>query len=482
MVSDGDSFAPPVRRRMGRGVAFLTAASAAFVVSGYAVNVWLGRLLGPEEYGRFAVVIAVMTLLNVVQNASVPQALARIVARDPRTASAELRIALSLQLGFGILLAALLFTAAAAVAHSLGDPRLEESLRAAAIVVPPYGVFTVLVAYQNGLARHGRQAAGQITYAIAKVVGAVGLAYPLRATGAALGYGVAAVAGAIVVAARPSWRRPHSRPTDLLSFAAPHAAYALATMGQFSVDILLVMALASDPDASGIYAAAQSIARIPYFLLAGLAVLLLPGVAAAVRIDRHSATGTVRQAIRLSALIVLPVVAIVVASSGGVLELLYGGPYASGTALLGVLSIGMGALAIGSVAGAALSGLGHPGQAAAFAVVGLAITITGSVVLVPVIGPVGASAAMSCGALASLVLVLFRISHVLPGALPYASMARVSAASLTGAAIVFAVSPEGPTLVLVGLAALVIAYAALTVVGELGPNDAERIRGVFRGT
>src|SRR5687768_17506476 len=100
------------RRRIGRGVVLATAASAAFVLSGYAVNVWLGRLLGPEEYGRFAVVVAVMTLLNVAQHASVPQAIARAVASDRRSAPAELRIGLALQTAFGLLLALGLYVAA----------------------------------------------------------------------------------------------------------------------------------------------------------------------------------------------------------------------------------------------------------------------------------------------------------------------------------------------------------------------------------
>ena len=39
------------------------------MASGYVVNVWLGRLLGPEDYGRFGVAISLLTILNVVQGA-----------------------------------------------------------------------------------------------------------------------------------------------------------------------------------------------------------------------------------------------------------------------------------------------------------------------------------------------------------------------------------------------------------------------------
>lgn len=481
MVSDGEAFAQPVRRRMGRGVAFLTAASAAFVVSGYAVNVWLGRLLGPEDYGRFAVVVAVMTLLNVLQNASVPQALARSVARDPRSAPSQLRLGLVLQLGFGLVLAAALFLVASVVSELLGDRRLEEPLRAAAIVIPPYGVFTLLVAYQNGLGHHGRQAAAQVTYAIAKVVGAIGLAYPLRATGGVVGYAVAAVAGTILVMARPASGRSHSRPHELLAFAGPHAAYALATMGQFSVDVLLVMALVTDAGTAGIYAAGQSIARIPYFMLTGVAVLILPAVAAAIRADRRSATTTVRQALRLSFVSVLPLSGVVIGTASGSLELLYGERYGSGAPILAVLSAGMAALAIGSVAGAALSGLGRPARSAAYALIGLGITAAGSLVLVPAVGAIGAAASMSTGAIVSLVLLVGHLARLLPGAVPFTSVLRAFVVG-AGLALALAVlSADGIALIMAGGAALLVAAGALVAVGEVRRVDLDRARQVLRG-
>lgn len=481
MTGAGDSMVAPVRRRIGRGVAFLTAASAAFVLAGYAVNVWLGRLLGPAEYGQFAVVVAVMTLLNVLQNASVPQALARAVARDRRSAPSELRVALVLQLCFGVAMAIALFIGASGVAGLLGDRRLEEPIRAAAIVVPPYGVFTLLVAYQNGLGHHGRQAAGQVTYAFAKVIAAVGLAYPLRATGGVLGYAVAAVAGSLIVLARPAAGGPHARAGELLGFAGPHAAYALATMGQFSVDILLVTALGNDPGAVGIYAAGQGIARIPYFLLTGLAVLILPAVAAAIRGERRAATATVRQAVRLSFVAVLPLAGIVVGTAGGSLQLLYGERYGSGAAVLAVLSVGMAALAIGSVAGAALSGLGRPGRSAVYAIVGLATAVAGSLLLVPAVGPIGAAVSMTSGAILSLTLLLWHLGALLPGAIPIAAMLRALGVGASLALALAAISPDGPGVIVAAAGSFLVAGAALVVSGEIGREDLRRARGIARG-
>ena len=51
-------------REMGRGTLYLMIASAIFLVSSYVVHFGLGRHLGPEDYGLFGVVLALMTTIN----------------------------------------------------------------------------------------------------------------------------------------------------------------------------------------------------------------------------------------------------------------------------------------------------------------------------------------------------------------------------------------------------------------------------------
>ena len=472
---------PPVIRPtpLGRGVVLVTGASGAFVLSSYAVNVWLGRLLGPEDYGRFAVVVTIMTLVNVAQNSSVPQAMARIVARNPSGASAELRAGLLLQITLGVVLGTILFTTAPLIARLLGDRFLEGPLRTAALVVPPYGVFALSVAYQNGLGRYGRQATGQIAYAIGKAVGSIGLAYQLRAAGGVLGYGLAAVVGTAVLLARPSGGPRRSTAMEMIAFGGPHALYSLLTMGQFSIDIVFVTAL-GDASAVGAYAAGQSIARIPYFLLAGLAIVILPAVARGVHSDAVAATSTVRRALRLAILTVFPLSAVLVGVSEGLLHLLFGSRYLAGAPVLAILCIGMAALAVGSVAGAALSGVGQPSRAAAIGALGLAITVVGSILLVPAIGPAGAALAMTAGALASLGLMLLRLSETLPGAVPVVTLARGSAVGALAGMALLIISPDGPGLVLAAGTAVALAFGSLIAAGELGREDIEQLGTILR--
>ena len=461
---------------MARGAALVTAASALFVVSGYAVNVWLGRLLGPADYGRFGVVLALITIINVLQNASVPQAVARYTASHPHGAAALLRRGLSIQVGIGVALALGLAAASSAIAAALGDDALTNALRAAALIVPPYGVYALLVAYHNGRRDYTRQAGSQAAYAIGKAVAVIALAYPLRLIGAIIGYVVAAVIGCVVAAVRPVGGEPAVGIWPLLRLAAPLSVYALASVAQISVDILFVKALGASADDAGLYAAAQNIARIPYYLMSGLAVLVLPALAGMMRESAQARAGTARQALRIAVLAAVPIAAIVAGSSTGALDLLYGSTYASGSAVLSILAVGMAAMAIASVAAGVLSGVGNPGWSAAIAVLGFGVAIVGCAIFVSALGPIGGAIATSASTAVALALLLTRLESFLPGALPWASILRVTAISAAVGAGLALLDARGLALIAAYVAASVVGVVLLIVSGEVGREDLDRLR------
>lgn len=468
-----------VPESISRGAILLTVASGLFIASGYAVNVWLGRLLGPGEYGRFSVIIAMVTLLNVLQNASVPQAVARYTAGHPRDAAGLLRTGLILQLGIGLGLLVALAAGAAVIASTLGDPGLADALRASAVILPPYGVFALLLAYHNGRRRYTHQAVAQASYAISKAVAVIALAYPLRLVGAIVGYIVAALVGLVAATERPTVGGPGVGAVRLLLFAGPLSLYALASVGQFSVDILFVKAFSGVQADAGLYAASQNLARIPYFLVTGLAVLVLPALAGSAREGKDVAARTAQQALRVTVLAVVPIAALLAGTAPGVLDLLYGSEYAAGSGALSVLAVAMGALAVASVAAAALSGMGHPGSSALIAVLGLLMTVVPCALFVPVLGSPGAAIAVALSAAVTISLLLWRLAVALPGVVPMGSILRVVAVSAAVAAALALLDARGLMLVLGYVAASVVGAMLLLVIGEIGRDDVARLKSAL---
>ena len=81
-----------------KGLVYLTISSGIFVVAGYVVNLWLGRFLGPVNYGIYGVVISLMTMVNLVQSAGLPNAVSKYIAEDESNAEGILAKGLTLQI------------------------------------------------------------------------------------------------------------------------------------------------------------------------------------------------------------------------------------------------------------------------------------------------------------------------------------------------------------------------------------------------
>jgi stage V sporulation protein B len=463
------------------GALVVTAAAGLFVASGYVVNVWLGRLLGPEDYGRFGVVITLLTLLNVVQNAAIPQAVARTAAQSPENGDATLRRGAELQLTSAVLMAAALAVGAPLIASAFGDPRLSGPLVIASLVLPSYGLFTLLMAFHNGRRHYTRQALTQSAYAVAKAIAAIGLAYAFRLGGALAGYVIAPIIGIVAGWHWPSrsrWSVPYRH---LIGFAGPLSIYAIASVGQMSVDIFFVKAMLPDPEAAGHYAAAQNVGRVPYYLLTGLAAIILPAIAAASQRGREEAARTAGQAVRWGLIVVLPIAALIVATRAGLVELLYSSEYRPAAEILAFLGPAMAALAVSSIAAGVLSGLGRPTVPAAFAIIGLVVSIAGCLIMIPAAGAVGAALATLVGCLATLAGLLAALWRSAPGSVPIISIVRIATVSIVVALAGWLVDAEGGVLIATYVGLGLLAAIAMLVSGELTVDEVRMLVGRLRG-
>ncbi len=446
----------PNRQRTSHGAIVSTAAAGIFIASGYVVNVWLGRLLGPDDYGRFNLIVSLVTVLNIVQRTAIPQAVARSTAQRPEAADGTLRRGVELQSAISLALAAALALGATTIASVLGDPQLVRLLWLSALVLPGYGLLTLLMAFHNGRGSYTRQAVANTAYSLAKAVGSIGLAYSYKVAGAVMGYGLAAIVGVIVGWHRLWAARSAVSFRHLLAFAAPLTVYAIASTGQWSIDIFFVQAMITNSDQTGFYAASQSIARIPVHVMAGLAAMILPAVAAAAH--RGNAEKTARSALRWSIRIAVPATAIIMATATPLVELLYSSRYRPAGEILALLAPAMGALAVSSVAAAILNGLGRPRASAGLTGLGLATTVLGCLVLIPAAGVMGAATATLIGSLVGLVGLLALLWTSLPGSVPLSTVARACVVG-GGVALSARLIPVGT----VGLAAALALFGGLTV-------------------
>jgi stage V sporulation protein B len=433
-------------------------------------------LLGPGEYGRVSVAVAVMTILNTVHSTGLPQAVSRHVAGRPADATAVLATALSLQVRATAATGALMAVAGVLLVLS-GDP-LGTYLAVAALTIVPHGLLNLHMAYDNGQHEFRRQALLLVAYSVAKTVLVIVLGVLYRGLGALAGYAAASL-GVLLAGRHRPVHGPRFSSSHLVGFAAPVIALVGLSTTQLNIDLLLVQAQGGSPQETGWYAAVQQVARAPYLALTGLGMALLPVVARReAQADRSALRQTVRQAIRFTLLLLAPALAVLCVSAPAVIELIYGADYGPGASALPVLMPGMAAVTVFSLLGTVLTGMGRPWAAVTIAAVALGVTIAAGLVLIPPLGLVGAAIATTLGAILAAVGVLAVLVPDLGALILPVTAARIAIAGLAMAALLGIAQPSGLGLIVVAAVGTALYGGILVGLREVDRDDFRRVMRV----
>jgi len=331
--------------RTSTGALSLIGAQAVFLVSSYALHMFLARLLGPAGYGVYGVVFNLLSLLYILVNAGVPQAVSRYVAAAGRPGSI-MRRALALQLASSLAIALAYAVAGVAIARVLGDTNLEPYFRLSALAIPTYALYSLLAGYLGGLRLFVVQAGSVALYGVAKMLAVCALAYVGGIDGALIGLAIGPLGPlllALGLGRRGATRGEAGVSTRaLVGFAGPFTIFAVSVEAMTMLDLFLAKALVGDAATVGYYTAASTIARVPYFLFVGLGTAVLPVAARAAASGEDARTDRlIRQALRLVILLAVPGVAFTAVMARPVVGLLYSVGYEPAAYLLPVLTAGM---------------------------------------------------------------------------------------------------------------------------------------------
>jgi O-antigen/teichoic acid export membrane protein len=383
--------------RLVRAVTIITFAKAWFVVAGYGLYFGLTRLLGPRDFGLYAVVTSIVSVINNVLIAATLQAVSRFTAASPDRAGTVLRTGLGVQSSVGAGLFVLLQLVAGPVAHALRDPRIEAPLRIAAAIVPAYAMYAVNVGFLNGSRRFGRQASLDITYSTLRLGLIMGMvALGLGVPGAVGGFAAAAfviLLVSIVMVRREPRPEGEFALSGFLRFGGWLAVLTLLANLVLTADLWIVKRF-TDPaianEQAGLFRAALTLAQLLYQMLIPLALVLFPTLAhLGTSPDPAVAGPIVRGAFRYLTVTVIPGAALLGAAGTGLVSLLYGAAYAPGGDWLVFLAPAYAGWTMAYMLAVALSGAGEVRSGVVVLLVGVVCQGVAGVLLVPAMGPRG---------------------------------------------------------------------------------------------
>jgi stage V sporulation protein B len=469
------------RGKAARGGALIFGAQLVLMLTSYVVALALARALGPELYGAYGIVYSFLLSVELVGRLGLPQAVSKLVAERPAIDPALEAT--------GVTLSTIVFTAIF-VAFWMAAPMFGQLFnvadgarlfRIAALDIPFYGVYFMLIHILTGRRHFGLQCLATVVYGVSKAIGILVLvAIGPSVAGALLVNAIGSIIGLAVVAVcvgRAAFRITLAYRRPIIQLAVPVSVIALGTQILIAVDLWALNAVGTtvDDTIKGLYVAAGNVARIPNFIAFVVAAVLVPSIAAALATnDLQGARAYLGGAMRFMVLALVPGCALIAVNAADVLTLLFSSEYAGGADLLVVLVFAHGLLyTIFMALANTLIGVGQAAASAKLSLAALVLAVGLSIGLVVWAGAPGAAFAALVANTAAVIGAGIVISRTIGWPAEASTWPRVLLLTAAICAIGWWVEARGMMLLL-ELALLGIAYVALLpLVGLIDRADLE---------
>lgn len=437
-------------RRAAGGIVWAQAGSFAEVVLGFALSILVIRKLGPSDYGTYGLLVSITSLLPLLCRLGFDEILGRYVPIFMEEGRKE-RVTYLMRI--------LLVGRLIAVAIALGSMGLTMAFLSHILQIPDFSSYFVLLALMFGLQEFGQLFASFFTAHLS--MQAVTLSHLLNRTislgltlllFSKLGIKVEYVLLAAIVglAAGLVWYLVRSRKQlwetpavsvpmkQPLQFGIKVYFVNMAQLGlSAQKDILLLGILASDIAEVGYYKAALGLVVMMHgFLFSRWSGMNLPVLSEAYK--RRGAQGlqeTWTAYIRLMSLIGVPVFGYFAAFSVPIVNTLIGSDYESSIALLRIWSlITLITTAMGhGLSTLVLYAINREGTALIFRISGAVVGIVLAVLLIPVLGALGAMTASAVVTLGIIIAEVLFAAHYVKGLrYPIRFLGKVALATLIG--------------------------------------------------
>ena len=150
--------------------AYLAIANFFQLLSAYVLNVWVGRFLGPADFGRYVIILSIFGVMNVFLTGGSSQAIAKVVAEDKRSAAPVTAQLLKWGVPALVLLAAIYyFVISVLISSLLHDNELLFHIRLLTPIIPLFGIGAIYAGNFIGREQFGLQTIKLILVSIGKM-------------------------------------------------------------------------------------------------------------------------------------------------------------------------------------------------------------------------------------------------------------------------------------------------------------------------
>lgn len=340
---------------------FLISAQVILMLSGYVIHFFLGRYLGPAQYGIYGVVISLMGSVNLILTSGLPTALSKYIAENPNNASYIMRKTLRLQVIFSLAVTSIYLFSAKYMAQFLNDPNLITYIMLSSLIFPSYSLYSLYFGYYNGLHKFKKQAIIQSVYSISKAILIVLLATIMKLYGAIAGFFIAPLSALFFAPKLAEQKKEDFDHKLLIRFALPVIILSVFSALIVSIDLFMVKALLKNNILTGFYTASSTLARLPAGILSAMNIIIFPSVIKANKIkNAKKLKKTIRDFLIVSVLLIFFAAIIISTTARQLIRVFYSSKYLEASSSLVILAFAWAFYVLFDVSSNILNALGKP--------------------------------------------------------------------------------------------------------------------------
>jgi stage V sporulation protein B len=386
---------------LAKSALWVTFSEILFNLSGFVIHSVVGRMLGPADYGRYGLIITLTTMVIILIGNGIPTAMSKYISEiydsNPRMIRVIKRQSVILQSIVIGIITVMFFFLAPVIAGFLNDSTLTPLFRISTWIIPTFAMASFYFSYYTGLHEFNIQSLLKILRSIFKVIFIIGLAYFFRVPGSINGYTISTLALFLIgygidrllimpkLRARENELKKNSIIPEsekelsfdwrkLVNYAWQVIIFFLAYELLISIDLYMVKGILRNDNLTGIYNAALTVGRIPYYIFYAMTIFLLPMISRSTSQNNGDETKKIlSQAMRIMMILLVPMIVLMSIYAKPILIDFYGARYSAGAFPMSILEYGVGFLTIFYVMSFALNGAGKTKVVMNISIVGFII-------------------------------------------------------------------------------------------------------------
>lgn len=401
-----------MRNIVAIGIVCISIARGIFLISSYALHLFLGRYLGPADYGVAGIILALLTFFKVFLNDGLFHTISRYTSAHHNQSRSIRKKILKLQLVFVFFLSGIYFTLSNLIADFLHDPKFISYIRLSTFILPPMGLFFIYMGSLNGLRLFHKQALGSGFYGIMRLLCVFAfVVLGFRINGIIIGLFLAPLMALILarylcVSSEPDQEGTfHLSIKEILPFATPIILFSVGVNILMSLDLFLVKSILRSDDQTGFYTAATIIGKLPYHFIISFTLTLFPSISQAhAQHNLEKIRHYIKRFTKYITHIMIPTVTIISITASDFISIIYSKRFIPSSQPLAIIIWGNTFLAYFLFCTTILMAIGRPKVPFFFLFFSLPLAIFLNLHFIPKYNLIGAALATTLSHLAGLIL------------------------------------------------------------------------------